>query len=155
MCDVNNVGGNIVDLEARIKNLESENVDLRCKLSDESFRVSVLEPTLLHMYTRCLERGERASFIDAVQFAINDTGAPVEDIVYALQDLGFGVEVSDFRREFKVSVTVPVHLSLVVEAVDEEEAGEVAPEMIADEGLDNYYLDWDTCDVEIDYVEEA
>jgi hypothetical protein len=154
MCDVSGPAGS-VNLEARVRDLQSENVDLRCKLADESFRVSILEPTLLHMFTRCIERGERNSFIDAVQFAINDTGAPVKDIVYALQDLGFGVDVSDFRREFKVSVTVPVHLSLTVEADDEEEAGEVAPEIIADEGLDNYYLDWDTSDVEIDYVEEA
>lgn len=154
MCDISGPAGS-VDLEARVRDLQSENVDLRCKLVDESYRVSILLPMLVHAYARYIERGERASFIDAVNFAISETGCPVEDVVYTLQEMDFGIDLSEFRREFRVSVTVPVHLSLVVEAVDEEEAGEIAPQMIADEGLDSYYMDWDTCDVEVDYVEEA
>jgi hypothetical protein len=141
-------------LVSKINELEGK-VRLLTSLADGNAReCSLLFPMLEHFNTRAVERGDHNEIVEAAKYAIDNTGLDVDYVVDTLTRLGFTIDENDFNREYQVSMTIPVYLTMTVSALDEETAQEIAPDLVADEGLHNYHLDWDTMSVDIDYVEE-
>jgi hypothetical protein len=57
------------------------------------------------------------------------------------------------RREYDVSVTLPVSFTVRVNARSEDEAEEQAADDFVSNGLENYYLDWNSYDAEYEVYE--
>jgi hypothetical protein len=142
------------DMRAEIIKLEERVASLRRLADASAIDASILLPMVQHFYTRSVERGDYNEIVEAAKYAIDDTGILPAEVVDILTRLGFTVDENDFNREYQVSMTIPVYLTVTVSALDEETAQEIAPDLVADEGLHNYHLDWDTMSVDIDYVEE-
>ena len=57
------------------------------------------------------------------------------------------------RREYDVRVTLPVTFTVKVEARNEDDAEEVALDEVNGNGVNEYYLDWNTYDAECEVYE--
>jgi hypothetical protein len=145
----------IKDLEFEVSELRRLNQALGDVTANDAAHASVMHAMLDHFHARATANGDVDAIAEAAKYAYQDTGIDAESVVEICRSLGYEVDLSDLNTEYRVSMTIPVYLTITVEAPDEETAQEIAPEVVADEGLCNYYLDWDTCNVEIDYVEET
>jgi hypothetical protein len=145
----------IQDLERELAYMRTLYNDVKAKSYTDATDASIMHGMLEYFQARAVERGDTSAIAEAAKYALQDTGVDADTVLDLCHRLGYEVDRSDLCGEYRVSMTIPVYLTITVEAPDEETAQEIAPDMVADEGLCNYYLDWDTCNVEIDYVEEA
>jgi hypothetical protein len=128
--------------DARIRELENKILDQNATINRESQDCSVLLNVAQYFVVRAIERGDYQQIRDALREAKDDTGLYAGDIADMIERLGLcsrDMMISDYE----VTITVPVTLTVSVEATDEDAAEEAAKEEIESNGIDNYTLDVD------------
>ena len=116
---------------------------------------SILVPLAQEFITRALERSDYNAIRGALQAIIEDTGIDPSDIAESLHRQGVLSDASEYmNRRFIVTVTVPVTLTMEVDAMDYSTAEEMASEDLYNEGIDSYSYDTDYYNAEY-YVEEG
>lgn len=144
------------DMQNKIIKLEENVASLRCLADRASVDASVLLPIVQHFHTRCMERGENGEFINAVQFAIDDTGINVGEVVEALDRFGIAVDEEDFSKSYEVTIVVPVTVTVCVESTDPDAVHYLALDEISWGALSAYNMDYDAhYESEIVKIEEV
>ena len=105
--------------------------------------VSILLPIVYTLLARCAERSDMSLFVDGVINSMDDTGIDLDTTISALQRMGVDVDPDWFRNEYEVTVMVPVSVTLTVEAADMDYAEEAAKDLLDNEGLDRFKMDYD------------
>jgi hypothetical protein len=146
----------IVERDAEIQRLRTELTDVRVTNAKNSEDASILLAMVQHFHTLTLDRSQHQDFVDAVQYAIDDTGISVSDMLDHITRLGFDVDENDFVRDWIVTIVVPVTICLTVEAANADDAESLAIEEVDCNGIDNYHMDYNLhYDGEVTDVEEA
>jgi hypothetical protein len=146
----------IAERDAEIARLKVDLSEVRITNAKNSEDASILLAIAQHFYTDGVDRGDRQPFVDAVKFAIDDTGIHVNDMLDHITRMGFTVYEDDFIREWTVCVTVPVSVCVRVEAANPDDAESLAIEEIDSNGIDTYHMDYNLhYDGEVTDVEEA
>jgi hypothetical protein len=131
------------DMQNKIIKLEENVASLRRMADAASVDASILLPIVQHFHTRCMERGEYSEFINAVQYAIDDTGINVGEVVEALDRFGIAVDEDDFSKSYEVTIVVPVTVTVCVESTDPAAVHDLALDEIAWGALSAYNMDYD------------
>ena len=146
----------IAEKDAEITRLKASLSEARTTSNKNSEDASILLAITQHFYTMCIERNNHQPFVDAVQYAIDDTGISTPDMLDHITRLGFTVDESDFVRDWNVTIVVPVTICLTVEATNADDAESLAIEEVDCNGIDNYHMDYNLhWDCEVTDVEEA
>jgi hypothetical protein len=140
--------------DARIAELHEQVAKWTRLALDNERDVSVTLAMVQEFVAWHLERGEHESVRAAVQAALKDTGISGGEMCEIVERLGIcGVDY--VSREYEVTLTIPVTITLSVEACDEDAAEEAARDEAECNGLDNYYMDIDWYRVDIYEVREV
>ena len=140
--------------DARIAELQRE-VTLRQGMVIDSERdISVLLNVAQYFVVRAIERGDYDQIRDALRAAKDDTGLYAGEIADMVERLGL-CSRDMVVQEYEVTLTVPVTVTVSVEAYDDESAEDAAKDEIESNGLDNYYMDVDWYRTEIYEVNEV
>ena len=130
----------IIALEDEVNRLRKQIVDT--SLTEHS-DASILLPIVYTLLARCAEKSDMSLFVDGVINSMDDTGIDLDTTISALQRMGVDVDPEWFRNEYEVTVMVPVSVTLTVEAADMDYAEEEAKELLDNEGLDRFKMDYD------------
>jgi hypothetical protein len=130
----------IIALEDEVNMLRKHIVDT--SLTEHS-DASILLPIVYTLLARCAEKRDMSLFVDGVINSMDDTGIDLNTTISALQRMGVDVDPEWFRNEYEVTVMVPVSVTLMVEAPDMDYAEEEAKELLDNEGLDRFKMDYD------------
>lgn len=103
---------------------------------------------------RALENMDTNLIRSAVQFASESTGYDMEKIAEVLDRLAL-CDPELCKREYEVTLTYPVEITVTVEATDKDEAVEAAAEEVRDNGIDSYSMDYDYSDYQDPYAREV
>lgn len=141
------------DVNSEIGELRDQIRKYQSMLQDESRDMSIVYAMCTHFITRFVERGETEQIRDAVRFAYADTGMSMENIAEFLDRSGL-TDSAYCMTDYTVHMTIPVMISIRVDAVDEDEAYENALSELDSNGIDNYNMDYNTYDIDYD-VEEV
>ena len=148
------VNGEIGALKDRIAELLRE-VELRQGMVLDSERdISVLLNVAQYFVVRAIERGDYDQIREALKAAKDDTGLYAGEIADMVERLGL-CSRDMVVQEYEVTVTVPVTVTVSVEAYDDESAEDAAKDEIECNGLDNYYMDVNWYNMEIEEVREV
>lgn len=140
-------------VEERLNNAQAEIVKYQRMMQDEARDASIMLAMLHHFVTRCVERGETNSIKYALEFAHDDTGICWDSIAEAVERMGI-CDPTLCKQDFNVHITIPVTVSISVQAFDEADAEEQALSELECNGLDNYYMDYNSYDASYE-VEEG
>lgn len=140
--------------ENRINELNVEIQKQHMMMMDDARDASILYAMLSHFVVRAVERGDYDAVKQALEYAYNDTGLDWDIIAEAVERMGV-CDPEFCQREFLVTVTVPVSVSVVVHATSDENAEDEARNEIDSNGLDNYYMEFDLWNNADFYVEES
>ena len=148
-------------LNNTIANLERDMIDARAeiikyqRMHEDSVRDhEIMMHMLHHLVTVFVERQNEDIVSDALEYAHGSSGYDYEVIAEIVDRLAI-CDPALCEREYTVSVTVPVTVSLSVRATSASEAEERAHDEIDMNGLDNYQMDYSlSYDAEF-YTEEA
>ena len=140
-------------LEKRLADAQQEIIKYQRMVQDEARDHSIMLPMLQHFTTRLTERGEFEQIQDALQYAYDDTGIDWDDIAEAVDRMGI-CDPDLCKREYNVRVTIPVEITVSVQATSYENAESVASDEVEYNGLSDYYMEYDLWNAEY-YVEEA
>jgi hypothetical protein len=66
-----------------------------------------------------------------------------KDKVVSVLEFHDAVPDNILKREYKVSMTIPVTITVKVTATDEDQAEEIAADEVESNGIDCYYMDYD------------
>jgi len=116
--------------------------------------LSIVYAMCEHFITRCTQRGDTNEIREAIRWALDDTGIEAAYVRDFLDTSGLA-DPEYVTCEYNVTLTVPVTITVCVEALDEDDAVERAKDEAECNGLDNYYNDVDWYRVEADTVEEC
>lgn len=130
----------IVALETEVNMLRKQIVDN--SLTEHS-DASILLPIVYTLLARCAERSDMSLFVDGVINSMDDTGIDLNTTISALQRMGVDVDPEWFRNEYEVTVMVPVSVTLTVEAPDMDYAEEAAKDLLDNEGIERFMLEYD------------
>jgi 6-phosphofructokinase len=146
----------IAERDAEIARLKADLSEVRVTNAKNSEDASILLAIVQHFYTDGVDRGDHQPFVDAVQFAIDDTGIPTLDMLDHIARLGFTVDEDVFERDWNVTIVVPVTVCLTVQATNPQDAGDLAMEEVDSYGIDKYHMDYNMhYDGEVTDVEET
>ena len=150
------VGTDVVkDYQARVADLERRLAEAHLTAERAGEDGSILLPLAQEFITRALERGDHSAIRGALQAIIEDTGIDPNDIAESLHRQGVLSDASEYmNRRFIVTVTVPVTITMEVDALDYSAAEEMASEDLYNEGIEGYSYDTDYYNAEY-YVEEG
>ena len=140
--------------DARIRELEGAFDALRHETLNESQDCSVLLNVAQYFVVRAIERGDYHQIREALKAAKDDTGLYAGEIADMVERLGL-CSRDMVVQEYDVTITVPVTVTVRVEAYDDESAEYAAKEEIESNGLDNYYMDVDWYRMDIYEVNEV
>jgi len=153
--EVDNHNAMIAERDAEIARLKGEIAWHGRIVEADSEDASILLAIAQYFYTDGVDRGDRQPFVDAVKFAIDDTGIHVNDMLDHITRLGFTVDEDDFVRDWIVTVTVPVTVNLRVQAASETDAADLALEEVDANGVDGYSMEYNIrYDGEVTEIEE-
>ena len=141
------------DVNVEIGTLRVEVAKYSRMAEDAARDASITYAMCEHFITRLAEQGEVWQIREAVRWAYSDTGISMECIAEFLDRTGL-TDSSYCRNEYNVHMTIPVMITIVVDAMDEVEAEEVARNELDSNGIDNYNMDYNTSDIDYD-VEEC
>jgi len=116
--------------------------------------MSIVYAMCEHFITRCTQRGDTNEIREAIRWALDDTGIEPCHVRDFLEKSGLA-DPEYVTCEYNVTLTVPVTITVCVEAADEVEAVALAQEEAECNGLDSYYNDVDWYRAEADTVEEC
>jgi hypothetical protein len=140
--------------DARILEAAAELAKYRNMAMDNERDLSVTLAMLQSFVTRCNEIGNTDQIRDAVNWAFSDTGISGGTMCEIVERLDI-CSVDMISRQYEVTITVPVSITLRVEACDEDAAEEAAKDEAECHGLDNYYTEVDWYRADIYNVEEV
>ena len=103
---------------------------------------SILLPIVNAFFTHCIERSNTDLIADAVSASVEDTGINFKYTLLCLERMGLMIDEEWFRREYNVTITVPVSLTVTVEAHNTDDAEQAALDLVETEGIENYMLDY-------------
>jgi hypothetical protein len=105
--------------------------------------MSIVYAMCEHFITRCVQRGDTDEIRQAVRWALDDTGIEPRVVRDFLDTSGL-TDPAYTVCEYNVIITVPVTITLSVEASSDDEAEEFALNEAESNGLDSYYneVDW-------------
>ena len=130
--------------------------DLVDRLSQD---ISLIAPMLLSFVQHAEMHYEHESIVDYAREAIDDTGIDVDKAIEIYESYGVGLDRSDFAREFEVSVTLPLYVSMCVSAINEDSAEEMVQEILdsmwISDIVNSYSVDFDSYNVSFDSVQEV
>ena len=144
-----------------VKNLQERLADMTRKYEiaarneiREAQTISILVPLAQVLMTRAIETNDSELIRQALDAVVSDTGVSVSliDDTLASNDI-LGNAHEYLVREYTVSVTLPVTLTLTVEASSYDDAEDEAINQLDMNGLDSYYLEYNASDGDF-YVEE-
>ena len=145
-----------------VKNLQERLADMTRKYEiaamneiREAQTISILVPLAQVLMTRAIETNDSDLIRQALDAVVSDTGVSVSmiDDTLASNDI-LGNAHEYLVREYAVSVTLPVTLTLTVEASSYDDAEDEAINQLDMNGLDSYYLEYNASDGDF-YVEEV
>jgi len=139
------------DVNGEIGALKDEIRKYQRMLQDEARDMSIVYAMCQHFITRFTEEYNTYEIRDAVRFAYADTGVGMDTIAEFLDRTGLA-DSSHCMTDYTVHMTIPVMISIKVDAVDEDEAYENALSELDSNGLESYYTDYNPND--IDYTAE-
>jgi len=146
----------IAERDAEIARLKADLSETRILNAKNTEDATVLLAIVQHFYTDCVERGDSQMFVDAVKYAIDQTEVDVPYMLDHITRLGFTVDEEAFTREWRVTIVVPVTISVTVEATNEDNAEVLAVAEVENYGIDKYHMDYDLgWDCEATNVEEV
>jgi hypothetical protein len=90
----------------------------------------------------------------AAHYACESTGYNMATIAEVLERLDL-CDPEHCKRDYEVTLTIPVEVTVTVEATDEESALEAAVEMVQYEGIDSYHMEYDAERNDDYYVREV
>ena len=140
--------------DARIRELENTILEQSGLLSAESQDCSVLLNVAQYFVVRAIERGDYQQIRDALREAKDDTGLYAGEIADMVERLGL-CSRDMVVQEYDVTITVPVTVTVRVEAYDDESAEDAGKEELECNGIDNYYMDIDWYNMETYEVNEV
>jgi hypothetical protein len=140
--------------DARIRELENAFDALRHETMNESQDCSVLLNVAQYFVVRAIERGDYDQIRDALREAKDDTGLYAGEIADMVERLGL-CSRDMVVQEYDVTITVPVTVTVRVEAYDDESAEDAGKEELECNGIDNYYMDIDWYNMEAYEVNEV
>lgn len=140
--------------DARIAELQHEITKVSEAIISESRDCSVLLNVAQYFVVRAIERGDYDQIRDALREAKDDTGLYAGEIADMIERLGL-CSRDMMMCEYNVTITVPVTVTVGVEATDEDAAEDMAKAEVESNGLDNYYMDIDWYNMDIYEIEEA
>lgn len=140
-------------VEERLAAAQAEIVKYQRMLQDEARDMSIVYAMCQHFITRFTEEYNTNEVRDAVRFAYADTGVGMDTIAEFLDRTGLA-DSSYCMTDYTVHMTIPVMISIRVDAVDEDEAYENALSELDSNGIDNYCMDYNTYDIDYN-VEEC
>ncbi len=148
--------------DARIRELERAFDSLRHDTLNESqdnearsfVERSVLLNVAQYFVVRAIERGDYEQIREALQEAKNDTGLYAGEMADVIERLGL-CSRDMMVQKYDVTITVPVTVTVRVEAHDDESAEEAGRVEVESSGLDSYNMDVNWYNTEIDEVNEV
>jgi hypothetical protein len=140
--------------DARIRELENKILDQNAIINRESQDCSVLLNVAQYFVVRAIERGDYDQIRDALREAKDDTGLYAGEIADMVERLGL-CSRDMVVQEYDVTITVPVTVTVRVEAYDDESAEDAGKEELECNGIDNYYMDIDWYNMEAYEVNEV
>lgn len=140
--------------DARIRELENAFDSLRNETMNESRDCSVLLNVAQYFVVRAIERGDYNQIREALREAKDDTGLYASEIADMVERLGL-CSRDMVVQEYDVTITVPVTVTVRVEAYDDESAEGAGKEELECNGIDNYYMDIDWYRMETYEVNEV
>ena len=140
--------------DARIRELESAFYAQEALLLNESRDCSVLLNVAQYFVVRAIERGDYGQIREALQEAKNDTGLYAGEMADMIERLGL-CSRDMMVQKYDVTITVPVTVTVRVEAHDDESAEEAGRVEVESSGLDSYNMDVNWYNTEIDEVNEV
>lgn len=141
------------DVNVEVGTLKDEIRKYQRMLQDEARDMSIVYAMCQHFITRFTEEYNSYEIRDAIMYAYKDTGVSMFQIAEFLDRSGLA-DSSMCLTDYTVHMTIPVVISVRVQAADEDEAYEAALEEVDSNGIDNYHMDYNTYDIDYD-VEEA
>lgn len=146
----------IAERDAEIARLKADLSEVRVTNAKNAEDASILLAIAQHFYTDGDDRGDHQPFVDAVKYAIDDTGIPTLDMLDHITRLGFTVDEDAFVRDWNVTIVVPVTVCLTVQATNPQDAESLAIEEVDCNGIYNYHMDYNVhYDGEVTDVEET
>ena len=145
-----------------VKNLQERLADMTRKYEiaarneiREAQTISILVPLAQVLMTRAIETNDSELIRQALDAVVSDTGVSVSliDDTLASNDI-LGNAHEYLVREYTVSVTLPVTLTLTVEASSYDDAEDEAINQLDMNGLDSYYVEYNASDGDF-YIEEV
>ena len=145
-----------------VKNLQERLADMTRKYEiaaqneiREAQTISILVPLAQVLVTRAIETNDSELIRQALDAVVSDTGVSVSliDDTLASNDI-LGNAHEYLVREYTVSVTLPVTLTLTVEASSYDDAEDEAINQLDMNGIDGYYLEYNASDGDF-YIEEV
>jgi hypothetical protein len=103
---------------------------------------------------RALENMDMRAIRSAAYGAVENSGCDASEVAEILDRLGL-CDPELCKREYEVTLTYPVEITVTVEATDEDEAVEAAAEEVRDNGIDSYAMDYDYSDYTDPYAREV
>lgn len=140
--------------DARIRELEGAFDALRHETMNESRDCSVLLNVAQYFVVRAIERGDYQQIRDALREAKEDTGMYAGEIADMVERLGL-CSRDMVVQEYDVTITVPVTVTVRVEAYDDESAEDAGKAEVESNGIENYYMDIDWYNMETYEVNEV
>lgn len=140
--------------DARIRELENTILEQSGLLSAEAQDCSVLLNVAQYFVVRAIERGDYDQIREALREAKDDTGLYAGEIADMVERLGL-CSRDMVVQEYDVTITVPVTVTVRVEAYDDESAEDAGKEELECNGIDNYYMDIDWYNMETYEVNEV
>lgn len=116
--------------------------------------MSIVYAMCEHFITQCIERSDTDTIRQAIRWALDDTGVRSSDVRDFLETSCL-TDPNYVTCEYDVTITVPVTITLSVEAVSNDAAEDEALNVAMCNGLESYYNDVDWYSAEIFNVEEC
>ncbi len=123
-------------------------------ITPQEWQAIQAQPQLNRVFLAFIERGDYDQIREALREAKDDTGLYAGEIADMVERLGL-CSRDMVVQEYDVTITVPVTVTVRVEAYDDESAEYAGKEELECNGIDNYYMDIDWYNMETYEVNEA
>ena len=141
------------DVNIEIGTLRDEVAKYKRLADDAAIDMSIVYAMCEHFITHFTKEHSTYHIRDAVRWAYDDTGISLAYIKEFLARTGL-TDPEYCTSEYNVHMTIPVMITIRVDALDEDDAQDVALGELDSNGIDTYNMDYNTYDIDYD-VEEV
>ena len=129
-------------LNIELNNARAEIIKYERMHNDSYQDHQVMLHMLQHFTMMFVERGQEDIIKDALEYAYDCTTSDWEELAEIVDRLGIA-DPALCQRQYNVTVTVPVEVTVNVFATSPDDAEDRAKEEIDSNGLDNYHMEYD------------